>query len=216
MNTASLIQQITIMAIPLIFAVTMHEAAHGLVAYWFGDNSAKMMGRLTLNPIKHIDPVGTIIMPIFMMIFSSFIFGWAKPVPVNDRAFKRPRLDLALVAFAGPVSNILMALFWQACFLYLAQHDNAQWGALRMAEFGVNINCILAALNLLPIPPLDGSKVMSLFLPKRLNYYYLMLEPYGFMILVMLMISGILKAILYPLFILIYTWTYWIIAPLIH
>lgn len=205
MDSAQLIvlaQKIAIMAIPLIFAITIHEVAHGWVASRLGDKTALMMGRITLNPIKHIDPVGTILVPGLLMYMGGIIFGWAKPVPVNYRNLKQPRRDMALVAIAGPISNLIMALMWGGILkfsLYILglQLGNIQW-LVYMAFFGIWINLILMVLNFLPIPPLDGSRVVSSFLPSNLSYYYDQVEQFGFIILVALIYTGILGRILIP------------------
>lgn len=200
----SLIQNIAVIALPLIFAITLHEVAHGWVASWFGDQTARLSGRLSLNPIRHIDPVGTIILPLFFLLMNShFIFGWAKPVPVDGRNMKNPRANMAIVSLAGPFANILMAIGWG--FLgrlseYLLVHGNAWFGTPLgyMSQYGVLINVVLAALNCLPLPPLDGGHFLGNVLPPRIAYHYSRIEPYGFIILIALLISGVLNAILKP------------------
>jgi Zn-dependent protease len=158
----SLVQEITVIALPLIFAITLHEVAHGLVASWFGDQTARLAGRLTLNPIRHIDPIGMIILPLFFLLMKSpFIFGWAKPVPVDARNIKNQRLGMALVSIAGPAANLLMAIGWGWLGRLgdlLLSHNNIWFGEplTYMSKAGVLINILLAALNCLPIPPLDG------------------------------------------------------------
>jgi Zn-dependent protease len=201
----SLIQKITVIALPLIFAITLHEVAHGLVASWFGDQTARLSGRLSLNPIRHIDPIGTIILPLFFLLMNSnFIFGWAKPVPVDGRNMKNPRKGLAIVSLAGPMANLLMAIGWGWLGYFsgtLLAHNNAWFGEplAYMSQYGVLINVVLAALNCLPLPPLDGGHFLSNILPPRLAYYYNQLEPYGFFILIFLIMSGLLNAFIRPI-----------------
>lgn len=199
----SLIQKITIWALPLIFAITGHEVAHGWVAYKFGDPTAKMLGRLTLNPLKHIDLVGTILVPAVLLSISNFVFGWAKPVPVNPRNFKYYRRDAALVAIAGPAANILMALLW-ACVGRLgvySLHQHSEWlglPLLYMGEAGIMINVVLSVLNLMPFPPLDGSKVIYSILPARMAWSLQRYESIGFFLLMILWATGILSFLLEP------------------
>ncbi|HIE40345.1 MAG TPA: site-2 protease family protein [Thiomicrorhabdus sp.] len=196
----TLIQKIAVGALPVIFAITVHEFAHGWVASKFGDQSAKMLGRLTLNPIKHIDPIGTILVPIVLLIFTGFVFGWAKPVPVNASSFKSPRRDMAWVALAGPVSNFLMAFAWAVVLKIglLLQTSTPDIGLFLIYSgvIGVSINLILAILNLLPIPPLDGSHIASAFLSKRLAWQFNRIAPYGFFLLIGLMLLGVLTPLI--------------------
>lgn len=194
MTIDSILLKIAIAIVPLVFAITVHEAAHGWLANKFGDDTAKLQGRITLNPIKHIDLLGTIIIPIVMVIVSNFIFGYAKPVPVNWNKLRRPRRDMALVALAGPAANLLMALIWAA----IAKMGSSVYYLKLIALFGININILLLLLNLIPIPPLDGSRVVTSFLPPRAAMLYNAIEPYGFIILVLLLISGILTIVLLP------------------
>lgn len=200
------IQALSIWALPLIFAVTLHEVAHGYVAYWFGDYTAKLSGRLSLNPIKHIDLFGTILLPFLMLVVSNFrfVFGWAKPVPVDARNMRHPRRDMALVALAGPVSNLLMAFMWGLIAklgLVLLGNDNDWFGKplQLMGLAGININIVLAVLNLLPIPPLDGGRVVASILPPRMAYKYNKIEPFGFIILIILLVTNLLNYLLIPL-----------------
>lgn len=198
-----IIQKILLFAIPILFAITVHEVAHGWVANKLGDPTARMMGRLTLNPIKHIDPVGTIIVPAAMMYFTGFIFGWAKPVPITWQNLRKPRRDMIAVALAGPMSNLAMALIWGLLLKIGVELAQAYgWGAavalVSMASIGIFINLILMVLNLLPIPPLDGSRVVSSLLPPKLAYWYGRYEWAGFPILIVLLFMGLLGGILIP------------------
>ena len=202
MPELNLISTLFVFVIPVIFAVTLHEVAHGWVASRFGDQTARSMGRLTLNPIKHIDPVGTIVVPTIMYFASGFIFGWARPVPVNWRNLGHPRRDMALVAIAGPVANLLMLIFWaiSAKIIMLSGIDSNYMTQLLliMCSIGITINIVLMILNLFPLLPLDGGRVLTAMLPPNLAIPFSRLEPYGLIILVLLLISGILWKILMP------------------
>lgn len=203
---------IILIILPLLFAITLHEAAHALVAKWLGDKTAYLLGRVSLNPARHIDWFGTIILPLIMVVFSvmvtgvPFLFGWAKPVPVTWLNLKNPRRDKALVGIAGPVANIVMAFFWAAvAVLAMSGLQNPPGFAYEAAKyfyiagrFGVMINVVLAVLNMIPIPPLDGSRVISAIIPPRWNYYYERVAPYGIWILLILIFLGGLRYILYP------------------
>ena len=200
MNELNIIQQIAVWAIPVIFAITLHEVAHGWAASKLGDQTALMLGRLTLNPIKHIDPIGTIVVPIALLVLGGFVFGWAKAVPVDTRNFKNPAIDMAKVAIAGPLANLIMAIFWAiiaktGTVLQTSNPDIAMY-LIYTGFAGVSINLILLVLNLLPIPPLDGSRVLSAFLPKKLAWQFNQIAPYGFFILIGLMVFGILGPLL--------------------
>lgn len=201
-NVSDIMVKLSIWAIPVIFAITVHEVAHGWVASKLGDKTALMLGRITLNPIKHIDPIGTILVPILCLMIGGLIFGWAKPVPVTWRNLKNKRRDPALVALAGPGSNLLMALFWGAIAKLAAFGVHAGFQPLLlfvlMGVAGIQINLMLGILNLIPIPPLDGSHVAESVMPRRWAYYYERISPYGFMILLLLMFSGVLIAIMGP------------------
>jgi len=189
MDTNSIVQAICIAIIPLIFAITLHEAAHGWMASRFGDKTASIMGRITLNPAKHIDLFGTIIVPLVMLSLGGFIFGWAKPVPIAWQNLRNPRRDMALVAIAGPGANLLMAIFWGAIaklshliFIHPNTHEILRSIALFIhstSRFGIMINCVLLVINLIPIPPLDGSRVVTSFLPINAARKYNRLEHYG-------------------------------------
>lgn len=204
MLTLTLIQKIAVWAIPVLLAITLHEAAHAFVAYLCGDSTAKMLGRLSMNPLRHIDLMGTIIVPIFVAIVSGFqfVFGWAKPVPINGSLLHKPRRDTAFVAAAGPLSNLIMAILWALMFKIttLLQGDASKISVflLLAAQAGIVINLILAFLNLIPIPPLDGSRIIASLLPPKQAWYYLKLEPYGFFILLALLFTGFLSWFLNP------------------
>ena len=200
------IQTLLIYAIPVLFAITVHEAAHGWVASLLGDHSARMMGRVTLNPIKHVDLVGTIIVPAFLYFTAGFIFGWAKPVPVNFRALRSPKKDMLWVAIAGPMSNFIMATLW-LIVIFIAINTGSQFLA-DMAQVGIQINLLLAVLNLLPLPPLDGGRVVSSLLPSKFAYQYDQLEPYGLFILLGLLFLGVFQTVILPIVKLIQHWAY--------
>ena len=202
MLEVSTAQQISAWVMPVLLAITVHETAHGWVARKFGDKTAQMLGRLTLNPIKHIDPVGTILVPAVMLLLpGGFVFGWAKPVPVDWRNFKRPKQDMAWVAVAGPASNLLMALAWALAARFALGLSADNWIALPllfMGVAGIFINTILMVLNLLPLPPLDGGRVVTGLLPAPYAYQFARIEPYGFFILVALLVTGILGIAMWP------------------
>jgi len=199
--TLTTMQQIAIWVLPIVFAITVHESAHAYTAYYFGDNTAKSQGRLSLNPIKHIDWLGTIVVPALMIISTGFAFGWAKPVPIDYRKLYKPKTNMIWIAFAGPFSNLVMGVFW-AIILRLALLSNIEHTAILFIIFttvaGIMINTILMVLNLLPLPPLDGSRILSGILPTRLSIAYNKLEPYGFFIIIGLMVLGLLGIILNP------------------
>jgi Zn-dependent protease len=199
----TLIQKIAIWALPIIFAITLHEVAHGWVASFFGDQTARLSGRLSFNPLKHIDLVGTVIVPILMLLLTNFIFGWAKPVPIDARNLRHPRRDVAFVALAGPLANLIMAFGWATLAkigILTTQAGNGWLGIplSYMGEAGIMINVVLGVLNLIPLPPLDGSKVLMSLLPRRAAYYFERIEPYGLIILIFLMITGLLANIMIP------------------
>ena len=193
------IQKIAIYALPVIFAITVHEAAHGFAARYFGDMTAEREGRITLNPIKHIDPVGTILLPALTLLVGGILFGWAKPVPVNFSRLRNPKRDMLWVAAAGPASNFVMALFWafiiKMSVVYVSVYSEPM--AL-MGQAGVMINVVLMVLNLLPLPPLDGGRIAVSLLPNHVAYKYAQIERYGFIILIVLLATGILGRVMEP------------------
>ncbi|MCK2087956.1 site-2 protease family protein [Thauera aromatica] len=203
----ALIPTLAIWALPVLLAITLHEAAHGYVARHFGDPTAHLAGRITLNPLRHIDPVGTVLVPVGILALSALmggggiLFGWAKPVPVNFGRLRRPKADMLWVAAAGPFTNLLMALGWALLFRIAAAAEPGGYSLamLKMADAGIQINAVLMVLNLLPIPPLDGGRIAVSLLPDRLAWRFAQLEPYGFPILLVLLFTGILGAILWPL-----------------
>lgn len=200
------IQTLAISALPVIFAITLHEAAHGYVARRFGDPTAWQLGRVSLNPLRHIDPLGTVIVPALMMLTSGFLFGWAKPVPVDFSRLRRPKQDMLWVAAAGPGANLLMALGWALLLkLSLGMPDFGYTEAMQeMARVGIQINGVLMMLNLLPLPPLDGGRIAVSLLPPRAAWQFAKLEPYGMVILLALIFLHVLEVILGPLLRLFY------------
>lgn len=196
----NMLQRIAVWAIPILFAITVHEVAHGWVAKRLGDPTAMMMGRLTLNPIKHIDPVGTLLIPGILLLIGGFVFGWAKPVPVTWENLRHPKRDMAIVAVAGPLANLLMALIWAVVMKFgIASAGTLDWIAvplIYMGGAGITINIVLMVLNLLPLPPLDGGRVVAGLLPGPLAWRFSRIEPYGFIILIALLATGLLGRIL--------------------
>ena len=206
----SLIETIALYAVPVVFAITLHEAAHGYIARIFGDHTAYMLGRVTLNPIKHIDPVGTVIVPLALLLLSKlaggggFLFGWAKPVPVNFGNLRHPKRDMLWVAAAGPAANLLMALGWAFLLRFTAPGGPfISDGIDLMASVGVRINVLLMVLNLLPIPPLDGGRIAVSLLPNPLAASFARIEPYGFMVVIILLASGMLNRLMDPFIVLV-------------
>jgi Zn-dependent protease len=194
-----IIQAIAVYAIPVLFAITVHEAAHGYVARMLGDNTAYVLGRVTLNPVKHIDPLGTIVIPIGMVLMTGFMFGWAKPVPVDWGSLRRPERDMIWVAAAGPGVNLAMAIVWALVYRGLSLAGVQETYFYLVAQAGISVNLVFMALNLLPIPPLDGGRIVSGILPTRLSLAYSRVEPYGLILLLVLMFTGALSFFLRPL-----------------
>jgi Zn-dependent protease len=218
----SIIQGIAIYALPVILAITLHEAAHGYVAKYYGDLTAYAQGRVTLNPLRHIDLMGTIIVPLGLYILSTalgsgFLFGWAKPVPVNFANLRRPKRDMLWVAAAGPGANLLMAFLWALVFkLSLAMPDSDFAEPMKlMGKAGITINAILLVLNLLPLPPLDGGRIAVSLLPHRIAYRFAQIEPYGFMIILALLFSGWLGKIILPFMDLTIIMVLWFVGLLV-
>jgi Zn-dependent protease len=203
-----LVQIVAIYALPVLFAITLHEAAHGYVARHFGDMTAHAQGRISLNPLRHIDPVGTILVPLVLLYFSArmmggagILFGWAKPVPVNYSALRKPRQHMALVAAAGPAANLVMAAFWvlvlkMAVLLAGSAYSPA---LMRVAQAGIGVNLVFMFLNLIPILPLDGGRITASLLPSRAAWQYARLEPWGLPLLVLLLVTNVLNFVLEPL-----------------
>ena len=203
METLTTMQRLAIWVLPVLLAITVHEVAHGWMAKQLGDRTAMMLGRLTLNPLKHIDPFGTVLLPVLMLVLGGFVFGWAKPVPVTWENLRRPKRDMALVALAGPVANLLMALLW-LMLIHVGGWlpASSAWLAtplVYMGVAGVFINVVLMVLNLLPLPPLDGGRVVVGLLPDPLAWRYSRIEPYGMLIILVLFFTQILGSLLWPM-----------------
>src|SRR3954462_1955927 len=206
-----------IYALPVLFAITVHEAAHGYVARYLGDNTAYSMGRVTLNPFKHIDPVGTILMPLLLYFATSgaFLFGYAKPVPVNFGQLRHPRRDSVWVALAGPASNFIQAILWAVLYTVLAGSGLQERFFLEMAKAGVLVNLVMCAFNLFPLPPLDGGRVVAGLLPPRAAWTFSRIEPYGFFIMMGLVVAGVVGSLwLRPLIAFGYTAIGALLSPL--
>jgi len=226
MDVTHLVQTVAIYAIPVLFAITLHEAAHGYVARHFGDMTAHAQGRISLNPLRHIDLVGTVIVPILILTFSKYLFGWAKPVPVNYSALRKPRQHMAWVAAAGPAANLVMAVIWVVLLrvgiglssraeawtevanlhgtaglveVVMRHGSGAAEYLIGVSAAGVLVNLVLMLLNLLPIPPLDGGRIAVSLLPHRLAWKFARIEPYGFPILLVLLFTGVLGDLLWPM-----------------
>jgi Zn-dependent protease len=184
-----IIQTIAVYALPVIFAITLHEAAHAYAAKFFGDTTAYALGRMSLNPVKHIDPLGTIVIPAIMFVATSgaFFFGYAKPVPVEWGNLRKPKRDMAWVAFAGPAANLVMALLWLIFAIFLGVSDVREPFFVKMAQAGFFFNLVIFAINMFPIPPLDGGRILTSLLPGRFAYSFARIEPYGFIIVLGLM-----------------------------
>jgi Zn-dependent protease len=208
MDNLTTLQLVAVSLIPVLFAITLHEVAHGWVALRLGDPTAKMLGRLTLNPLRHIDPIGTVLLPLFFIVTAGFAIGYAKPVPITEANLRNPKRDMAWVAIAGPLSNLLMAIFWIVVgSIGLALVGTGWEGARFLIYSGVIggfVNTLLMVLNLLPIPPLDGSRVVSCFLPGPMAWRYNRLEPFGLLIVLALFFTGIWSKVFMPLVATIY------------
>ena len=204
MQLEALILKIVISAIPILLAITVHEASHGYAAKYFGDLTAERLGRITLNPLKHIDPIGTILLPALTLLLGGVLFGWAKPVPVNFGNLRNPKKDMLWVAAAGPASNFMMAIAWGMLLGFVkrgldaGEFPAAAYLFIDMAYVGITINIVLMVLNLLPMPPLDGGRIAVSLLPNNLAIQLSRVEQYGFIILIALMFTGILGKILSP------------------
>lgn len=217
MDTSLLIQAILIHALPVLLAITVHEAAHGYVARHYGDNTAYMMGRVTLNPLKHIDPIGTILMPLLLLFSTSgaFLLGYAKPVPVNFGNLRNPKRDMIWVALAGPASNFVQAILWTVVWVILVKTGVQEVFFLEVAKAGIKVNLVLWAFNLFPIPPLDGGRILVGLLPWKQAHLVSRIEPFGFFIVLGLVLAGILGAIwMEPLMLAGYGFLNWLISVL--
>ncbi|HEX6794525.1 MAG TPA: site-2 protease family protein [Casimicrobiaceae bacterium] len=195
---------IVLWAVPVVFAITLHEAAHGYVARMFGDRTAELQGRITLNPLAHIDPVGTILVPGVLILAAkfggpAFVFGWAKPVPVNFGNLRNPKRDMLWVAAAGPGANLAMALFWALALKLIATAVPDSVHGLLMAKVGISVNLVLMALNLLPVPPLDGGRIAISLLPLRAARAWSRIEPFGLFVIIGLLASGLLNDVMAPI-----------------
>lgn len=196
------VQLVAVWMLPVLLAITVHEVAHGWMAQRLGDRTAQMLGRLSLNPLRHIDPIGTVLVPIALLLLGGVMFGWAKPVPVTKENLRRPERDMALVAIAGPGANLVMALLWLGLLTIGIALQDASLTTARLLVYlgtaGIIINTVLMVLNLLPVPPLDGSRVVASLLPGPLAYRYGRIEPYGLLVLLLLLVSGYLGRIIGP------------------
>lgn len=218
MDIANLIQTIAIYALPVLFAITIHEAAHGYAARHFGDNTAYVMGRITLNPLKHIDPVGTILMPLVLYFATSgaFLFGYAKPVPVNFGNLRNPKRHMVWVALAGPASNFAQALLWGLALVLLAGLGIQEDFFIKMAQAGILVNLVMWAFNLFPLPPLDGGRILVGLLPYKQAELVSRIEPWGFFVVMFLVIAGVVGTLwLRPLMTLGYAVINTVLAPLL-
>ena len=196
MDTSNIIQNILIYALPVLLAITVHEAAHGYAARHFGDNTAYLLGRITLNPLKHIDPIGTVLMPLLLIFAGSpFLFGYAKPVPVQFGRLRNPKRDMVWVALAGPMSNLVMALIWGVLLYLMKGLDVDETFFIKMAQGGVLVNAVMFAFNLFPLPPLDGGRILVGLLPHQYAAMVSRIEPWGFFIVMGLVVTGVISII---------------------
>ena len=195
MDTSNLIQTVSVYAIPVIFAITLHEAAHGYAAKYFGDRTAYMMGRVTLNPFSHIHWVGTILLPLLLYFSTSgaLIFGYAKPVPVNFGNLKNPKRDMVWVALAGPGVNLILASVWALLYVVYTDFGVTEKFFFAMCKAGVLSNVVMFAFNLFPLPPLDGGRIVVGLLPLKQAYQFSRIEPYGFFIVMALVLTGVVN-----------------------
>lgn len=194
-----LIQTFAVYALPILFAITLHEAAHAYAARYFGDNTAYALGRMSLNPVKHIDPVGTLLIPIVLyFVGSPFLFGYAKPVPVEFGNLRNPKKQMAFVALAGPAANLVMALMWMVLAVMLVAFQVQEEFFMRMAQAGILTNLVIFAFNMFPLPPLDGGRIMTSLLPHKYAYRFAQIEPYGFFILLALLFLKVLHYWMMP------------------
>ncbi|MDP3795621.1 MAG: site-2 protease family protein [Polaromonas sp.] len=217
MDIANLIQTVAIYALPVLFAITVHEAAHGYVARHFGDNTAWALGRVTLNPLKHIDPLGTIVMPLVLYLATSgaFLFGYAKPVPVEFGKLRNPKRDMVWVALAGPGANLLQALLWGILLYLLRGADITEPFFIRMCQAGVLVNVVMFVFNLFPLPPLDGGRILVGLLPHKQAVLVSRIEPWGFFVVMALVVAGVISNLwMRPLMALTYTFLETVLMPL--
>ncbi len=210
-----LIQTFAVYALPIVFAITLHEAAHAYAAKYFGDTTAYAQGRMSMNPLKHIDPIGTLLIPIVLyFVGSPFLFGYAKPVPVNFGNLRNPKKQMAFVALAGPLANLVMALMWLVLIIVLHAFNSGEEFFMRMAQAGVLTNLVIFAFNMFPIPPLDGGRIMTSLLPHKYAYKFAQLEPYGFFIVLGLMFLKVLHFWMVPVMEIAKTGLLLLVSPL--
>ena len=217
MDIANLIQTVAIYALPVLFAITIHEAAHGYVAKYFGDNTAWTLGRVTLNPLKHIDPIGTIVMPLMLYIATSgaFLFGYAKPVPVQFDKLRNPKRDMIWVALAGPASNLIQALLWGILFYLLQGAGTTEPFFIKMCQAGLLVNVVMFVFNLFPLPPLDGGRILVGLLPYKQAVFVSRIEPWGFFVVMALVLAGVVSKLwMQPLMAVTYAFLQAVLTPL--